>query len=552
MSGRSRRTAFTLAELMVAVAVLIVIIVATAKIFGIAGRVAGLGEATADVTQEAATIERQLREDFRRIDDGGFLLIRCVRVRNDINLGSGGPLLDSNLDPDAFLRADQLFFFVSGAQHMATLGTRGTNIRGLGVTSRVYWGPGIQLAFKQASGDTANIALAHDFEIDPNAGVDPITPWYRGTYDTVWTRYRHTGVDPDSSQADYTVQSGGTLDATQPTAPNWVLARHAVVLADDNDDRPERFMYGNRTAFRIDQAPVFQGRVDGVAQQLQDIQRVVTVNYGNCTCQGSTPYARPWFDPNCTYGDQRDVIAALCGRGFLDPQTQWVEPRDLPIYTRTERIAPGMTRVDQALTNHLISGACGSFRVDWTYAPGTGEVKDPDGEFVIAPGADLVVGTGNDDLLLKGVTYNADPDPTVPAYREQPWFGIDDPDQGVYPYGLDENGDLEPDLYPWWGWAGTIAPDNIEQVVYPPTGDVGPDVPLVVYEAIFGFNQGMALNDDDNPDPVIYDSNDPDCTRVGYTPWPAAIRVTMTLYDREQRFGEGREVQFVVDLPRRD
>ena len=48
-----RRTGFTLTELLVAVTILIVVIVATAKIFGTVGRVAGLGEAGSAVLQEA-------------------------------------------------------------------------------------------------------------------------------------------------------------------------------------------------------------------------------------------------------------------------------------------------------------------------------------------------------------------------------------------------------------------------------------------------------------------------------------------------------------------
>jgi hypothetical protein len=541
--------AFTLAELMVAVAVLIVIIVATAKIFGIAGRVAGLGEATSDVMQEAATIERQLREDFKRLSDDGFIVVRCVRVRNDINLNHPnypGPLLNPARRPGDFLRCDQLFFFVDGAQHMATLGTRGSNIRGLGVASRVYWGHGIQLALKQASGDPTNVMLAHDYTLDFE---NPLLPWHRGPWATEWRRYRHDSVLPTAPDADYTwAGSGGSSDATQPSAPSWLLARHAVVLADDGDEYPDRFMYGNRTARWIDQHPIWHGRVDGAAQTLQDVQRLVTVAPAAIDCDNDgTPEKldRPWFDPGYGPGDQRSVVAALAGRGVIldDDSVVW---GDLPVYTRAERIAPGMNRVDQALTNHVIGNACSSFRIDWTWGPGTGELRDGDGNFVKAPWLDPD-DTG-DDVLLTGVRINADQ--SVPAYREQPWFGLEDPDRGVYMYGTGAFTDLEPDLYPWWSWAPTIAPDNVERIVYPP-GNVAPDEPLVVYEAIFGYNRGAALNDDGNPDFVIYFTNDPDCSRVGYTPWPSAIRITMTLHDQQQRFGEGREIQFVVDLPRR-
>jgi type II secretory pathway pseudopilin PulG len=545
MRRREHTRAFTLAELMVAVAVLIVVIVATSKIFGIASRVAGLGEATADVIQESSTIERQLREDFKRLSDDGFFLIRCVRVRNDVNLQSGGPLLDPALPLDAYLRTDQLFFFVDGAQHMATLGTRGTNIRGLGIASRVYWGHGIQLSLREADGDQSNEVRVHDPVLNY---ANPLLPWHRGPYATQWTRYLHYGVDPNSSNADYTVESpAGSPDATQPSASNWLLVRHAVVMADDDDGQPERFMYGNRTAFRIDHAPVFQGRVDGAAQQLSDIRRLVTLAPAQYTCNGEDVIARPWFDTNYGPGDQRSVIAALCGRGEVLYGTGnfgQVVQADRPVYTRAERIAPGMLRVDQALTNHVIGTAVSSFRIDWTWAPRTGELRDPDGNIMIAPGPDLIDdGGGGDDIWLTGLLVDDDRLNT-PAYREQPWFGMEEPQRGVYFYGTD--------VQPWWYWAETVDANNVEEVVYPPTGNFGPDEPLVVYEAAFGYNRGVALNADGNPDPVINITGDPDCTRTGYTPWPSAVRITLTLHDQRQRFSEGREIQFVVDLPRRN
>ena len=57
------------------------------------------GEAAAEVLQEAAAIERQVRSDFERISREGFFMIRCVAVPNNINVGAGGPLLNPALAP---------------------------------------------------------------------------------------------------------------------------------------------------------------------------------------------------------------------------------------------------------------------------------------------------------------------------------------------------------------------------------------------------------------------------------------------------------------------
>ena len=73
--GKKARRAFTLTELMVAVLILIVVIVACSKIFGTVSGVTGLSQAGADVLQEAAAIERQIRSDFARLSREGFFAI---------------------------------------------------------------------------------------------------------------------------------------------------------------------------------------------------------------------------------------------------------------------------------------------------------------------------------------------------------------------------------------------------------------------------------------------------------------------------------------------
>ena len=103
----------TLTELMIAVAILLVVIIGTSKIFSTTSKVTGIGQATAGVLQEAAAIERQLRADLARLNRDGIFAIRCVKVRNDINLPAGG-LLNPALDRLAYIRADQLLFFTQG------------------------------------------------------------------------------------------------------------------------------------------------------------------------------------------------------------------------------------------------------------------------------------------------------------------------------------------------------------------------------------------------------------------------------------------------------
>ena len=75
-----RRHAFTLVELLVALTVLLVVIIATARIFGTTSKVAAIGEASADLQATATAVEKIIRADIERIARDGVLAIQCVAV----------------------------------------------------------------------------------------------------------------------------------------------------------------------------------------------------------------------------------------------------------------------------------------------------------------------------------------------------------------------------------------------------------------------------------------------------------------------------------------
>src|SRR5262245_22623951 len=142
--GHSR--GFTLTELMVAVAVLVVVIIATSKIFGTASKITGMGQGMQSLMQEAAAIERQIRQDVARLTGEGFLTIHCVSVRNDVHQSGNLPLLDPTLPPNALIRCDQLMFFANGAQSIQSFrGGQGANHKGQGTVSRVLYSHAFQL-----------------------------------------------------------------------------------------------------------------------------------------------------------------------------------------------------------------------------------------------------------------------------------------------------------------------------------------------------------------------------------------------------------------------
>ncbi len=497
---RRARSGFTLVEMMVAVGILIVVIAGTAKIFGTVSKVTGIGIAGADVLQEAAAIERQLRADFQRLTPEGYFAIRCVAVPNDFQ---GGRLLNPSLRPDALIRADQLVFFTTGVQSIQTFRQgAGSDHKGQATAARVYYGHAFQLPAAQGVDTTpSDHVKAHDPVFDPD---EPLVPWYEGPTGMVRTVFRPT---IDTAVPDYSTTNDDPVDATQPPARRWLLARQSIALADDGGSpavylRPFFQYAGNRSApfiHDLDQPVIRNGRVDAAAEELHEIRRLLTTAF-----VGGNLVGRPWLDPMFVGDDQRAIIA---GRVF---------------YPRAERVAPSMHRVDQALTAHVLATACSSFLIDWTYENGVGEVFN-------------AAGTG------------VQVDPTL----EHPWFGMPDAEQFLI------NGDIRPDFRRAVGAYGdpdyeTLAgyapadtivpisqiPNNVEGLYL-----LGPDV--VVYEAFFGFNRDKPL------DPATGRPWSTAPSMVAYTPWPTAIRITMTLHDTETRLETGRVVQFVIDLPKR-
>jgi hypothetical protein len=466
---------------MVAVAVLIVVVIATGKIFGTATRVTSITEATSDLMQEVAAVEARLRADLARIAHDGVLVIKSNAVRNDFH-GSSSPLLNPMLPPDAYVRCDQLVFFTTGVGSPQTIGIdQGAGGKPQSTSARVYYGHGFQLS-RADSVDCVNAdcsyVRAHDPDPTTSGLATGLLPWRAGNIGMVRTAF----CRPLSLCEMYFATAGGTIDGTQPEARRWLLLRQAVHLADDDYNGPgdeSKSVYLNqmitaKSLFLSEDPIIMQGRVDGCAMHMAAFREAVE-----------------WTNPNSWIG-RRNRIA-----------------NDLVYFPRAERSAPGTHRVDQALTNSVLASGCSSFIVEWTYDDGVGNAVNDAGFF------------------YKGVG--------VDPQREQPWFGLPDADRGVTSFGQWVTGTGQ----------GNDANETADEIAAAVELPLYQDPDYVLSTAVFGFNRDKPL------DPSTGQPWAP-ASGIAYTPWPSALRITVVLHDPRATIETGREVQFVIRLPRRD
>jgi len=511
---------FTLVELMVAVGLLLVVVIAVSRVFSTASKVTSLGEANNDLLQETAAIERQIRSDFARLDFDGCIAIQCVAVQNNVNriqFGSAAaPLVDPSRPDDAIIRCDQLVFFSKGAQ----TSVRFTGNQDLSTVAgpigmaksasvRVLYGHGVQLPelLPQTSGGVVR-------RIDPISFSDrTLVPW---------------SFDPDpAGSLEYSfwlTSGGGVARGTQPEARDWILARQAVLLADDGANkiylhagpRTPQTTYGNNSAIALWESSPAQGtdvpladnflvpnldlatsRVDVAASSLNDLRRQLAPD--------SAAIARAGQVLSGSQGQRRRIINC-----FFGPPAYG----QLGGYVRSEKFSPSMNRQDVMLTTPTLATNCSNFIVDWTW----------------------------EDFSTNGFSQT--------PLSEITWFGFPDsayPAGSVARRGVFSLTDLSNTTLGAVTDAVRLAIEGSPPVVYLPYGQ---NIPVRIYTAVFGFN-GDRQTFTPIQDPAPNAPAAEPIERADYTPWPTAIRLTMQLHDTENRIEQGRTVQLVIELPRR-
>jgi len=416
-----RRRAFTLVELLVSVLVLLAIIAATARIFGATTKVAGLGEANADLQTLATAIERTIRRDVSRMSTQGFLAIQCVAVRNDANRqvwsNTSAPLLDPTRPETDYVRCDQLVFIARGQEPTKNFeGSSGGNTTGYGYAVETYKGDPLILNTEGGAWEQM-VRLGHGLQFPqlvsnprvasqrPDAdrfsypkGPGPVVPW----------TWQPPGL-PRLTIAYFdnnAVPSPSLAFGSQPEARRWTLSRQAFLLADDGGSATQDgplFYRGSRfsgmpansapglmqkgDAIRADYVPVrrgdwlrqdeiypdrrlLTGRVDVAAVTLADFKAQLERGRDFSQMNGAVlpwhPDADPADAPDGSVRDRlRNALFGAPGTGAASFEGMWGWPR-------AERAAPSMDRADLMTTAGTLAGNCSWFQVDWTWAEGVG------------------------------------------------------------------------------------------------------------------------------------------------------------------------------------
>ncbi len=588
-----RHLGFTLTELMVAVVVLLVIILAVGRIFGTASAVVKAGEANADILQEVAAVEQLMRNDLNRISDEGFLLIQGVGVRNDVmaSLG-GGPLLDASFPADHIFRCDQIAFVADDltisrqtqsmgyfeeqasfsddavVDYQGSANFRKTLPTPQSTASVVYYGHGLQLPFLPQN--LGYLADADWSSVGGPAAPAAGQPWFRPT----------PGAQGRIELTEWPTGQNrpGLFNGSQPRAQNWTLARQETLLVDDYDSEPGHYLskvYAddrnrNAAASFFDQA-MESSRVDVLSNDL---------------------------------GRLRDAIRAAGPRGVADVVLNY--------RPRAEKRPPTLDKSDVLLTTSVLAGNCSNFVVDWTWSDGIGRELDLDlrldpSENVSYAGAIRGVSHRGGVRLETGleVSNAGEPGPIQEAGLRVPWFGFsdDNPNSGspnvdvtyaasfldggieTLPAGATPfydgqiryylpfhyHGDCDifgngPDAVDIGVGGGTLRPNPVGLIegygvnndapnAFPVDQPFGASVPVFRYFAFFGLNGDEPFVRDGEGRPITYQPAAGDTPwpifRSDYTPWPSALRITATFHDTQAAIDGGRTVQFTIPLPDR-
>lgn len=230
-AGAKQTRAFTLVEMLVAIGAVALVSVGLAAIFQTIGKTVTTGKRISQLTQQAAILESQMREDFARMTRDGFMVIRH-QFTIDATSTSYNPRVVSTLRYKGDVagarprRIDELLFFANGEYRTA----REDMVPGRVAQSRsarIYYGHGQK-----------GVVLAANT-------LDRTYDYFNPTFDNrFWFGWDTGGGNQDVSRPRISQNRlGGKIPNNPPSetggyteiginyyASEWTLLRHAALL----------------------------------------------------------------------------------------------------------------------------------------------------------------------------------------------------------------------------------------------------------------------------------------------------------------------------------
>lgn len=197
--------AFTLLEVIVAIAAVALIGLGLARVFSATGDTVRAGRRISNFNEYAAMLERIMREDFRRMSREGYLVIGHELTEEPVR----------RFRDDRFSRRrriDQIMFFASGEYHTQRAPLHPSRVAG-GSTARIWYGHGLR-------------------QFSPDQGDPPAVPRVNDT---------NAVDDVDIDGAPYFGEPAlGTGTGPNEYAVDWILLRSVAVLVQPKTIAPPR------------------------------------------------------------------------------------------------------------------------------------------------------------------------------------------------------------------------------------------------------------------------------------------------------------------------
>lgn len=311
-AASGRAAGFTLVEMLVAVGAVAFVAVGIASIFASVGDTVSRGRSVSAITQYAAVLERQMREDFASMTRDGYLIIRHEYADE----GNPVPLYaDQPLSQWRERRIDEIMFFID----QPTASAREPLVPGFvpeGSSARIYYGigqrmqPEVDPSSTYAQPDVITVNRVPDTTSGHLPGAT--TPGNANRFANQWTLLRHSTalVSVGGGIADAPFAAGPYSDPAvwrdnrlqaglQPAAESIFRSINAL----DYSSCPILFPLAEtirETAGVSDRnvSPRFEsGLVDVATTNLEEIRGIVQSSAGLLVDASGTPVQYAYLSP---------------------------------------------------------------------------------------------------------------------------------------------------------------------------------------------------------------------------------------------------------------